>query len=142
MGLYPMALMTERESLWCPIRKKYVADRPEERIRLRVIKDLQARGYPLSAMQVEYQVGEAGRFDLAVFTRSGDIWMLVECKQSFPGKSHTDIAQLAQAQLRRYAQALEKRWKVYYLGIAIGERFYCLNHETKKWESEIPPYPA
>jgi hypothetical protein len=137
-----MALMTERGSLWCPIRRKYVADRPEERIRLRVIKDLQARGYPLSAMQVEYQVGEAGRFDLAVFTRSGDIWMLVECKQSFPSKSHTDIALLAQAQLRRYAQALEKRWKVYYLGIAIGERFYCLNHETKKWEPEIPPYPA
>jgi Holliday junction resolvase-like predicted endonuclease len=137
-----MALMTERGSLWCPIRKKYVADRPEERIRLRVIKDLQERGYPLSAMQVEYRVGEAGRFDLAVFTRSGDIWMLVECKQSFPGKSYADIAQLAQAQLRRYAQALEKRWKVYYLGIAIGERFYCLNHTSKKWEPEIPPYPA
>lgn len=130
------------KGLWCPVRQKHLADRPEERVRLCLIERLRELGYPLSAMQVEYQVGRAGRFDLAVFTRSGDIWMLVECKQALPGQAWTDIALAARAQAGRYAQALEGRWKVHYLGIAIGEQLHCFHYPTRQWIREIPPYPA
>jgi len=130
------------KGLWCPVRKMYLSDRPEERVRLRVIEKLSALGYPLSAMQVEYQVGEVGRFDLAVFTRSGEIWMLVECKQALSGQAGNKIALAARAQVGRYAQALEKRWKVHHLALAIGDQFYCIHYPTRQWIREIPPYPA
>ncbi len=134
--------MEKTAFLWCPVRKKYVADRPEERIRLRVIAYLEARQYPLSAMQVEYKVGQAGRFDLAVFTRGGDIWLLVECKQAPLHKAHTDVALEAQVQLRRYARELAKRWKVHYLGIVIGDKLYWFDYIAGQWLQELPPYPA
>jgi len=130
------------KGLWCPVRRKYLADRPEERVRLRVIETLRARGYPLSAIQAEYQIGEAGRFDIAVFTRSGEIWMLVECKHALPGRAQTDLVLAARAQVGRYAHALQKRWKVHYLGIAVGDQLYCVHYPTGQWIREIPPYPA
>ena len=142
MGPDRVAGMKEKNTLWCPVRKKYIADRPEERIRLWVIEYLRAYGYPLTAMQVEYMVGRAGRFDLAVFTPRGDIWLLIECKQDAPCKDSLQIAMQARVQLERYARALEKRWQVHYLGIVIGERFYCLDYSTWGWLQEIPSYPT
>ena len=137
-----VAGMKEKNTLWCPVRKKCIADRPEERIRLRVIEYLRACGYPLTAMQVEYMVGRAGRFDLAVFTPKGDIWLLIECKQDAPSKDSLQAVMRARLQLMRYARAIEKRWRVHYLGIVIGERFYCLEHSTGRWLQGIPSYPA
>ncbi len=142
MGFDRVAGMKEKNTLWCPVRKKYIADRPEERIRLWVIEYLRAYGYPLTAMQVEYMVGGAGRFDLAVFTPRGDIWLLIECKQDAPYKDPLQIAMQARLQLLRYARAIEKRWRVHYLGIVIGESFYCLEHSTGRWLQELPSYPT
>jgi len=142
MGIACVALMRPRETLWCPVRNKHIADRPEERIRLWVIERLRAHGYPLSAMQVEYKVGNAGRFDLAVFTPSGDIWLLVECKQASPYKDPLQLAMQARVQLERYARALEKRWRVHHLGLAFGQRLYCLDYLTGQWLQEVPPYPS
>jgi hypothetical protein len=43
------------KGLWCPVRKMYLSDRPEERVRLRVIEKLRALGYPAFGHAVEYQ---------------------------------------------------------------------------------------
>jgi hypothetical protein len=129
------------ERLWCPVRKRHVADRPEERIRQAFIQYLLRQGYPLSALQVEYQVGEAGRFDVAVFTRTGDVWLLVECKQRLATHSVVQVLSAAQAQLRRYATALGRRWTVYYLGLVVGSEVYYMDYTTGTWLHQIPPYP-
>lgn len=142
MGPDRVAGMKKKNTLWCPVRKKYITDRPEERIRLRVIEYLRSCGYPLTAMQVEYRVGSAGRFDLAVFTPGGDIWLLIECKQEATCQDSLRVAIQARFQLQRYARAIEKRWRVHYLGIVIGERFYCLEHLTGRWLQELPSYPT
>ncbi len=70
------------EPLWDDLRKKWVADTPEERVRLQVVQGLLRHGIPASSIGVEKKVavyGRLKRFDLLVF-RQGKPWMVVECK--------------------------------------------------------------
>lgn len=68
------------------LRKKYVCLTPEEWVRQHVIHFLiNEKGYSPSLMAVERAFtlnGLVRRFDLVCFDRSGDIFMVVECKNS------------------------------------------------------------
>ena len=76
--------MKEREQVFDPLRKKYVALTPEERVRQSFIRWLNdARGYPLSLMASEYsiQFGKKDyRCDIVCFSSNLQPLLAVECK--------------------------------------------------------------
>lgn len=66
------------------VRKKYVVLTPEEWVRQHVVHYLvEKKGYAISRVAVEREIelyGLKRRFDIVVFDRSGNPWLLVECK--------------------------------------------------------------
>jgi len=73
-----------RELVFDPLRKKWVALTPEEWVRLNFVNYLvKVKLYPaaLIAVEKEIRMGELNRrFDVLVYDRSHRPWMLVECK--------------------------------------------------------------
>lgn len=122
--------------LWDPIRRMPVPATPEERVRQAFVDDLIRRGYPLSAIQVEYGVGKAGRFDIAVVAPDGALWLLAECKASV--KSPEAAWRSAWAQLRRYARTFVSPR---YFAIAMDTRIWCWEAEQGRLLSDLPDYP-
>ncbi|HEX9511455.1 MAG TPA: type I restriction enzyme HsdR N-terminal domain-containing protein [Puia sp.] len=74
----------KKEEIWDELRKGWVRLTPEEWVRQNFIQYLlQVKIYPASYMAVErrMKLGELNkRFDLLVFDKSAQPWMLVECK--------------------------------------------------------------
>jgi len=66
------------------IRKKQVVLTPEEWVRQHVIHYLmEVKKYPLALIAVEREIdlyGLSRRFDIVTFDRSGEPWLLIECK--------------------------------------------------------------
>lgn len=66
------------------IRKKFVVLTPEEWVRQHVIQFLHLeKKYPISHINVEKQLklhGTIKRYDIVVYTKEGDIAIIVECK--------------------------------------------------------------
>lgn len=66
------------------IRRKYVVLQPEEWVRQHVLHFLiEEKGYPKSLINVEkaLTVNElTKRYDVVIYTRRGDIFLVVECK--------------------------------------------------------------
>ncbi|MCX7980343.1 MAG: type I restriction enzyme HsdR N-terminal domain-containing protein [Bacteroidia bacterium] len=123
--------------VWDRVRKKAVAATPEEQVRQRFIAFLQGIGCPLSAIQVEYKVGN-GRFDVAVWRPEGDLWLLAECK----AVSHLieEKAWLqARMQLARYLRALPP---VRYGAVVINEKMWWWRIDTGEVLTAVPTYPA
>ncbi|MCX7763674.1 MAG: type I restriction enzyme HsdR N-terminal domain-containing protein [Bacteroidia bacterium] len=125
-----------RKFFWDPIRRKAVVSTPEEEVRQRFIAFLLERGYPSSAIQVEYRVENLGRFDVAVNAPDGTLWLLAECKAN----TSSPFAQwsIAWTQLRRYSQALPS---LHYFVIVIGSQIWCWNAQTGALEPTFPSYP-
>lgn len=70
--------------LWNPVQKKALKNRPEERIRLRVIEYLLGAGWSKHRISAEEGISSAQkgklRTDLICYTQSFDPFLLVECK--------------------------------------------------------------
>lgn len=88
-GQYPQQVWKEGvRHLWTPVHRRPLKNRPEERVRLRVIEYLLQCGWPKSRISTEETVSpatavhEAGglRTDLICYSRSFDPMLLVECK--------------------------------------------------------------
>lgn len=126
-----------RETLYDPIRRRAVAATPEEQVRQRFIQRLLERGYPPSAIQIEHKVGR-GRFDVAVLSREGSLWLLAECKASREGPTHRQWLQ-TWTQLRRYARALPG---VHHFVVVWGTHLWCWKADTGELLDGLPPYPA
>lgn len=66
------------------VRKKYVVLTPEEWVRQHVVHYLlEVKSYPIALVAVEREIDLYGlrrRFDVVVFDRKGEPWLLVECK--------------------------------------------------------------
>ena len=75
---------SKKEEIWDELRKLWVRLTPEEWVRQNFIQYLlQVKNYPPSYIAVErrMKLGELNkRFDLLVFDKSAQPWMLVECK--------------------------------------------------------------
>ena len=70
--------------MWDPLRRKEVADTPEESVRQWFIQRLADAGVPMSLMmsEVSFKFGEKPlRADIMVFDRSGKPLAIVECKR-------------------------------------------------------------
>jgi type I site-specific restriction endonuclease len=74
----------ENVLFWDVRRKKYIRLTPEEWVRQHVIAWLESENYPAALISVERELNVAGlskRFDIAVFDRKNNPFLLVECKR-------------------------------------------------------------
>ena len=70
--------------MWDPLRRKEVAETPEERVRQWFIGVLADAGCPLGLMGSEVALNFAGkrlRADIVVYNRAGEPLAIVECKR-------------------------------------------------------------
>ena len=70
--------------MWDPLRRKEVAETPEERVRQWFIGVLASSGCPLGLMGSEVALNFAGkrlRADIVVYSRAGEPLAIVECKR-------------------------------------------------------------
>jgi hypothetical protein len=81
-----LSIKTEHNTkwVWDIVRKKWIQLTPEEYVRQALIHYFVAQmAYPIGLMAVEKQIKYAGlikRYDLIVFNRDQEPWLLVECK--------------------------------------------------------------
>ena len=128
------------EEIFDPIRRKYVAKTPEERVRLHFIQFLIIeKHYPDRLISVEKGLtvnGMKRRFDAVVYNRKGEPLVLIEFKAP-----EVKIGQKVFDQMGAYNLAL----RVKYLMVSNGLRHFCCRFDTSKmrWEflDTIPPYP-
>lgn len=70
--------------MWDPLRRKEVAETPEERVRQWFIGVLASTGSPMGLMGSEVALSFAGkrlRADIVVYNRAGEPLAIVECKR-------------------------------------------------------------
>lgn len=125
-------LSTKKEKgivyIQCAIRKKFLVFQPEELVRQLLIQYLIQNGYPKEKIQVEKGFNVNGlyrRFDIIVYDKAINPYLLVECK------SHTvELNQDTFDQIASYNFAL----KAPLLLVSNGVQTYCckLDHESKK----------
>jgi hypothetical protein len=76
---------TDKDWLFDPIRKKWLLLTPEEWVRQNFVQYLiQVKHYPaaLIALEKELDLGELKkRFDILVYDRNHQPWMMIECKE-------------------------------------------------------------
>lgn len=121
---------------WDPIRRKVVADTPEERVRQAFVSFLvEQAGCPAHAIQIEFGI-ERGRFDVAVSAPDGSLWLLAECKAR---EIHTPQSWLqAWTQLRRYSRSMSLPK---YFAIVGGPRVWCWEVQSGQLLADFPHYP-
>jgi hypothetical protein len=123
-------LHNNRQEIFDPVRHKFVVLTPEEWVRQHLIAYLNlVKKYPLSVIGVEKQLilnKQLKRFDLVVFSRNGNPFLLVECKA--PG---VEITEKAFDQAARYNMLL----KAEYFFITNGmEHYTCrIDYENKQY---------
>ena len=120
------------------IRKKYVVLTPEEWVRQHVIGYLiNQLGYPKSLIRVEYSLVYnklSKRSDVVVFNRSGQPWMVVECKAP-----EIKLDDQTARQISVYNQTLNAS----YLVVTNGLVMYCFNTQQLELPvCEMPEYPV
>lgn len=101
----------EREMIFDVFRKLWVVLTPEEWVRQNFLQWLiQIMKYPASLISIEKEILLADikkRFDIAVYSRSGKPWLLVECKAM-----DVPLDEAVLHQVLRYNQALEVSYLV------------------------------
>jgi hypothetical protein len=128
-----------RDEIYDPVRRKFVALTPEEWVRQHVIAFLvKEKGYPFSSLGIEKKLlinKQLKRFDLVLFLRNGDPFLLVECKA--PG---VEITEKTFDQAARYNMQL----KAEYFLITNGfDHYFCrLDYLNKQYVfiENIPSY--
>ncbi len=120
------------------IRKKYVVLTPEEWVRQHVIEFLVNHlMYPKSLIRVEYSLVYntlSKRSDVVVFNRSGNPWMVVECKAP-----EVKLNDQTARQISVYNQTLNAS----YLVVTNGLVMYCFNAQQPGLPvCEMPQYPG
>lgn len=112
------------------IRKKYVLLTPEEWVRQHVVQFLiNVKQYPKSYINVEKVVkinNMNKRYDVVVFTPTGGIFLLVECKEPL-----VKITQTVFDQIARYNSSLNAQYLMVTNGI---NHYYCkLDYTNQKY---------
>lgn len=125
---------------WDPVRKKDVILTPEEIVRQRMMAYMtEVKNYPISLLSVEKQIkfnGLTRRYDIVVYDRNGNPWLLVECKQSDVALSQKTVEQAAYYNLQV---------NVPYLVLTNGEQHFVIELEKEvfsyKYLSDLPIFP-
>ncbi|NNF04795.1 MAG: type I restriction enzyme HsdR N-terminal domain-containing protein [Rhodothermales bacterium] len=135
-----------------PVRRRLVADGPEEAVRQAFLRYLlEERSIPRGLISVESGVSgasgstaprtrDSGRTDIVVHDRTGRPWMLIECKAP-----DVPLDQSVWNQAARYNRVLDAR----YVLVTNGRRHLCAEVQEAKDESPdgasflatFPEYP-
>jgi hypothetical protein len=112
--------INDKLCIWDIIRKKYIVLTPEEWVRQHFVHHLiNEHNYPKSLIKLESSLSYnqlLKRTDIQVFDRSGELFMIIECKAPYIELSPSVFSQAAQ-----YNRIL----KAQYLTIANGMIFQC-----------------
>lgn len=136
---YPFRIKEEngRRYIFDLIRKKYVHLSPEEWVRQHLLVYLtETKAYPKGLIAVEKAIkvnGLTKRYDIVIFNRQQQPWMLIEVKEPTVG-----IATDTLEQLIRYHQVLQCSYWV----LSNGRQHYCAavrNHQVD-WLRELPAF--
>ena len=122
--------------IWDPLRRKEVAETPEEKVRQWFIGVLSAAGVPAGLMmsEVSMKFGEkAYRADILVYDRSGSPLAVVECK-----RPSVRVDGRVAAQALRYHATLGVR----YIMLTNGNNTYIYRREGNGFSpcSNLPSY--
>jgi hypothetical protein len=119
-----------KELIFDELRKQWIRLTPEEWVRQSIIQYLiQIENYPAALIGVEKEIklGELKkRFDVLVFDKEHQPWMMIECK-AMDVKLNDEVLQ----QVLRYNQSIP----VHYLVITNGSYTYCFRRTGKELET-------
>ncbi|MDO4783186.1 MAG: type I restriction enzyme HsdR N-terminal domain-containing protein [Capnocytophaga felis] len=121
------------------IRRKFVMLQPEEWVRQHVIRFLiEEKKMPKSLINVEKEItinGLAKRYDIVVFSKNGDILLVVECKAPA-----VQISQSVFDQIARYNLMLKSELLMITNGL--NHYFFQVDYEKGKYLflKELPEY--
>ncbi|WP_027004045.1 type I restriction enzyme HsdR N-terminal domain-containing protein [Hugenholtzia roseola] len=117
------------------LRKKHLLLTPEEWVRQHVVQWLMACGYPKGMMSLEssQKLSLQRRYDLLVFDKNKDPFLLVECKAS-----HIKISSDSFQQILSYNLSLQAP----YILVTNGLKIFILSKTDKGYAplSNLPPY--
>lgn len=104
---YPRIVWRDGEKrLWNPIHRKPLKNRPEERVRLRIIESLLLAGWSRHRISTEEAIGQIGdsrmRSDIICYNQQFDPQIIIECKAE-----HIAISGKTAEQVARYNQKVE-----------------------------------
>ena len=117
--------MSDRKTIWDPLRKKSVALTPEEQVRqwcIKVLADSMKVPYHMMMSEAGFRLGEKQfRADILVYDRKAQPLMIVECK-----RPEVELTREVLDQAIRYNMVLDVR----YIVITNGNRtFMCRRQE-------------
>ena len=121
------------------IRKKWLKLVPEEWVRLNCIEFLineKKISRSLISVEKEFKLNNLKkRFDIVVFNKKGEIYLLVECKAP-----NVKISQSVFNQITKYNLVLKKKFLM--ISNGINHYFFTMNFESQKIEflKELPSY--
>ncbi|HRO43723.1 MAG TPA: type I restriction enzyme HsdR N-terminal domain-containing protein [Flavipsychrobacter sp.] len=128
----------EKTLVFDPVRKRWIILTPEEHVRQYLLQYLiHGMEYPSSLIAVEKKIisGKvAGRFDVAVYDRLHNPWLLAECKEPEAVISETTLFQL----LNYHRSIPCKYWL-----LTNGHQTFCAdanNVNDIKWLENLPSY--
>jgi len=121
-----------------PVRKKWMVLTPEEHVRQYLLQYLiHDLKYPASLIAVEKKivVGKvSGRFDIAVYDRNHEPWLLGECKEP-----EINISEATLFQLLNYHRSIPCK---YWL-LTNGHQTFCADAKDLsmiRWMENLPSY--
>ena len=128
----------DRTLVYDVVRKKWLVLTPEEHVRQMLLHLLiQKMNYPQSLIAIEKKivVGKTfKRFDVVVYDRNHQPWMLMECKEP-----EVSITQTTFFQLLNYQQTINAHYWV----LSNGHQTYCGDASDKnevRWLSSLPAF--
>ena len=125
------------EFIFDELRKQWVLLTPEEWVRQNFLQFLvQVKKYPSSLIAVEKEIilnGLKKRFDIVVYNRNMQPWMVIECKEM-----NVTLSQAVLDQVIRYNMVLQSA----YLVITNGAYCFAINFEDGQMKElrELPEY--
>jgi hypothetical protein len=125
-------------SVFDPVRKKWLVLTPEEHVRQYMIAYLsEMLQYPLALIAVEKSIRLGNltkRYDIVVYDRNHQPWMLVECKAP-----DVDVTEATLNQLLHYHNVMQCQ----YWMLTNGRQTFCADardHGNIQWLLSIPAY--
>jgi len=127
---YPQIVWRNRtKKLWNPIQRKALKNRPEERVRLRIIEALVQAGWSQHRISTEEAIGELGdtsmRTDIICYTQQFEPRLLIECKAE-----HVPISAKTAEQVARYNQKVGAPYLLMTNGVS--DYWYAIENGSKK----------
>lgn len=126
-----------KKKVWDIVRNKWIVLTPEEYVRQALIHYfVHQMNYPLGLISVEKQIkigSLSRRYDIVVYNRAMEPWLLVECKAP-----EVPIKESTLFQIIQYHSQIPCPFWVLSNGI---DTFCAKIEDHLNWQNELPKYP-